>query len=81
MTTHEEVTAILKDELDYLVSSLEKGQSVLVRGGYIHRDYKSEVIDRHCDTLVDKLTSMGYGYTTNHGHGCRDYYFMKKIEL
>lgn len=81
MNTHEEISQILKDELERLVDYLEAGNTALVRGGYIHHDYVQKVIDRHCDTLVNKLISMGYSYTTNHGFGCRDFYFTKPIVL
>lgn len=80
-STHERETQILKDFVEKCKSSLEAGKSALVRGGYISHNYEDGVIDQNCGLIVDKLSSLGYTYTTNHGHGCRDYRFTKKIEL
>lgn len=81
MTTHEETTKILKDYINKCVAELEKGERCLVRGGYQWHTYNESIIDKHCSQIVQKLISLGYTYTTNHGHGCYDYWFTKKIEL
>jgi hypothetical protein len=39
------------------------------------------VVQQHANKIVDKLTSLGYIYTTNHGHGCKDWRFSKDFEL
>ena len=78
---HEERKKILKEFIDDSVSDIESGKRVLVRGGYIHGTEKERVIDRNCDIIVQKLSSMGYTYTTNHGFGCFDYWFSKPMEL
>jgi len=81
MTTHEETTEILKAEVEGLIESLEAGGEVLVRGGYTPYTDRDRILYRHCETIVQKLVSLGYTYTTNHGHGCKDYHFTKRIEL
>lgn len=81
MTEHEEITKILEDELVSIIEKLEKGESVLVRGGYVNHSYKDRTIDMHHQTLVSKLTALEYQYTSNHGHGCYDYHFTKPIKL
>jgi hypothetical protein len=81
MSTRETETQILKDHLATLIASLEKGESCSVSGGYITHEYKSNLIDKNCGKIVSKLVSLGYEYTTNHGFGCKDYRFTKKIEL
>lgn len=80
-TQHEKDTRILKDYVNKCVENLEKGEKELIRGGYINHSYKDSLIDSNCSKIVSKLSSLGYEYTTNHGHGCRDYWFSKKIEL
>ena len=81
MTSYEEIVKILQDEVERLAGILEKGGQVTVRGGYISHTYKESVIDRHCSSIVEKLSDLGYSYTTNHGHGCRDFHFTKQIKL
>ena len=81
MTTFERNTQILKDFIKGSTESLESGNSVCIRGGYINHSYEENIIDSNCSKIVEKLVSLGYEYTTNHGHGCRDYHFTKKIEL
>lgn len=80
-TRLEKETRILKEFIDKSVVSLDKGDSVLVSGGYIQHDDTARILDKHCSKIVNKLTSLGYEYTINHGFGCKDYRFMKKIEL
>lgn len=81
MTAFEEENKILKDFIIESVEKMEKGHVVYVTGGYIQHDYKARVLDANCSKIVTKLSSLGYSYTTNHGHGCKDYRFIKNIEL
>ena len=81
MTRHEEVSKILKDYLDRLIKNLEEGEPAYVKGGYLEHDDEASVIDANCSKIVTKLISLGYEYTTNHGYGCKDYTFLKPIEL
>ena len=80
-TEHEKVTEIITDYVKDCIKKLEAGQSVLVRGGYQWHTYKESIIDKHCHTIVQKLYGLGYRYTTNHGHGCYDYTFLKPINI
>lgn len=81
MTEHEKDTEILKTYVENIVEDLEAGNSRLITGGYIRHTYNENLIDVHCNKIVNKLIDLGYEYTTNHGHGCKDYRFTKKIEL
>lgn len=81
MTTLEKDTEILKTFIEESVQTLERGENVYVTGGYLNHCYKTRVLDEYCSKIVSKLSSLGYEYTTNHGHGCRDYKFSKKIDL
>lgn len=81
MTEQEQIKQILTEEVKSLIERLEQGREVLVRGGYIFHSYKERIIDRNCGNIVAKLVSLGYTYTSNHGHGCRDYHFTKNIEI
>ena len=81
MTTHEKDTQILKDCIERKVEDLEKGECAYVSGGYIQRGYEENVIDSNCYNIVQKLLELGYTYTSNHGFGCLDYRFTKKIVL
>jgi len=80
-TIHEETTEILKDYIEDCVNRLEKGNLVVVRGGYSNHTFKDIVIDKNYNKIVNKLVELGYEYTTNHGSGCYDYHFLKKIKL
>ena len=81
MSAVEEDTQILKDYIAEQVERLERGDYAYIRGGYNTHSYKDSVIDTNCARIVNKLSSLGYDYTTNHGYGCRDYKFSKPIEL
>ena len=81
MTTFEKDTQILKDFIATSVTELERGEPVHVSGGYIQRDYDRNLLDSNCSTIVKKLLELGYIYTSNHGFGCLDYRFTKKIAL
>lgn len=81
MTYHERVTKTLKDYIAESVEELESGGSVYVRGGYYTYNDRDAILNAHYHQIVQKLSSLGYTYTTNHGHGCYDYTFTKKIEL
>lgn len=81
MTEHEEISKTLKDEIKSLIERLEQGREVLVRSGYVAYTNRERIIYRYCETIVQKLISLGYSYSTNHGHGCKDYHFTKKIEI
>ena len=79
-STHSKETRVVQDFIDISVKSLEEGESVYVSGGYIQSGDK-RILDRNCDVIVNLLSSKGYTYTTNHGYGCRDYRFMKQLNL
>ena len=80
-TFHEQTTEILKEYVEDCIDRLEKGNLVVVRGGYNNHTFKDIVIDDNCNKIAAKLIELGYHYTTNHGHGCYDYHFLKKIKL
>lgn len=81
MSVVEEDTKILKDFIDESVERMEKGEYAYVTGGYCTYNHRDSVLNDHCDKIVNKLVSLGYEYTTNHGFGCKDYKFSKKIVL
>ena len=81
MTTFEQETKILKDYVAKCIEKLENGESVRLSGNYITHSYKDGVIDKNCNKIARKLSELGYEYTTNHGFGCLDYRFLKRIEL
>lgn len=81
MTTLEEETQILKDFITKAVETIEKGGKAYVTGNYCTYNHKDSVLDKHHQKLVNKLYSLGYESTTNHGHGCKDWAFMKPINL
>ena len=81
MSRHEEMTMILKEHIANGIEQMEKGDTFYVSGGYIKHTDRERVIDKNCDRIVSQLISKGYEYTTNHGHGCKDYEFFKPIEL
>ena len=76
-----EDTKILKDYVAAKVKTMEEGGYAYITGGYLQHSYDERLIDSHCSKIVSKLYSLGYECTTNHGHGCQDYKFSKKIEL
>ena len=76
-----EETQILKDFIAESVEKMDKGGVAYVSGNYCTYNHKDGVLDRHHQKLVSKLHSLGYESTTNHGHGCLDWRFTKKIEL
>jgi hypothetical protein len=83
-TTLERDTRILTNFINSSVETLEKGEATYVKDGYSY-DNKGgvydEIIQRHSNKIVAKLLSLGYEYTTNHGFGCKDWRFTKKITL
>jgi len=81
MTTHEQDTKILKNYIQKCIETIEKGDKAYIRGGYIQHTYEESLIDSNCDKIVEKLKSLGYEFSTNHGHGCFDYAFYKPINL
>ena len=81
MTDHEETTKILEEYIEECVTTLDKGSTVRVTGGYRVYNKKDTILQRYCETIVRKLSSLGYEYTTNHGFGCYDYIFSKPIKL
>lgn len=82
-TEHEKESIIVSDYLKSCIKEIEAGEKVHVTGGYLQTKYKEKILDNHCETIVRKLKSLGYVATTNHGFGCKDYFFTKplKIEL
>jgi hypothetical protein len=74
----------VKNFVQGCITSLEEENYAMVRSGYMGDnsggafDY---VVQQHANKIVDKLTSLGYIYTTNHGHGCKDWRFSKDFEL
>lgn len=81
MTTFEENKEILETYIKECIETLEKGECVYVKGGYLNHCYKTRLLDEYCSKIVAKLSDLGYEYTTNHGFGCRDYKFSKEIKL
>ena len=81
MTQFEKDTQVIQGYISNKIDALEQGNTVLVRGGYIHYTYEDRLIDSHCSSIVSKLLDLGYSYTSNHGYGCKDYRFTKKIIL
>ncbi len=81
LTHHEKIQAFLKAELAKMVVKLEKGNSVRLSKGYVVHSHEDKTLQDYCDKLVNKLHSLGYESTTNHGFGCYDWRFTKKIEL
>jgi len=80
-TIHEKETRICKEFIQESVETLKKGGTSYVSSGYIQRDSEKTILDRNARVIVDKLHSLGFTSTTNHGHGCYDWRFTKKIEL
>jgi hypothetical protein len=75
----EKVNAFIQD----CITSLEKGDYAYVKSGYDFRNdggCYDRTIQLSAVRIVDKLVSLGYRYTTNHGYGCRDWTFYKNIE-
>lgn len=74
----------VKDYLSDCIQSLESGDCAYVVSGY-HGDSKGGKYDRdvqrHAHKIVSKLSSLGYTYTTRHGHGCYDWIFEKDFQL
>jgi hypothetical protein len=77
-------TEKVKAFIDKCVEDLENGNYAYVckgyRGGSDGGKYDM-VIQSYAHKIVEKLTSLGYAHTTNHGHGCLDWNFYKEIEL
>jgi hypothetical protein len=81
MTTFEEDTQILQDYIAKSIETLDTGEPVYVKGGYISYNYRDKVLDSNCSTIVRHLLELGYTHTSSHGFGCLDYKFLKRIEL
>ncbi len=81
MTQIAEDTKILKEYVDRQIENIEKGDYAYITGGYLRHGHKDNLIESNCSTIVDKLQSLGYTATTNHGFGCLDYKFSKPIRL
>lgn len=81
MNEYEESKQVLEDYVKECVNQLEKGESVRITGGYQAYNRKDSILQRHYQLIVQKLSELGYKYTTNHGYGCYDYIFLKPIEL
>jgi len=74
----------VKDFTSKCISSLEKDNYAYVRSGYIGDNNGGKydtIIQIHANKIVDKLISLGYIYTTNHGYGCYDWSFTKDFEI
>jgi len=66
------------------VESLESGNYAYVCDGYIGNcsgGRYDHTIQLYSSKIVNKLISLGYKYTTKHGHGCKDWHFYKDIEI
>ena len=74
----------VRNYVEECIESLEKNNYAYVVSGYSGRSdggkYDHEV-QRHAQKIVAKLSSLGYTYTTNHGHGCYDWRFEKDFKL
>ena len=81
MTQFEKDTQVLQNCLANMVKTLDNGDSILVTGGYSRHGYEDRLIESNCSNIVSKLLDLGYAYTSNHGYGCLDYRFTKKITL
>ena len=74
----------LKDYVSTLIESLEKGDYAYVKNGYSKNSRGGAydgLFQTHSRKIVSKLVDLGYEYTTNHGYGCYDWTFCKKIDL
>ena len=74
----------VKDYVARCIESLEKHNYAVVCSGYSPNndgDRYDRVVQRHAHKIVDKLVSLGYIYTTNHGFGCYDWRFEKDFEI
>jgi len=76
---------LVKSYVDRCIANLEKGEYAYVCDGYSGNNREDSmyntVIQSYSNKIVSKLTSLKYKYTTNHGHGCKDWKFYKDIEL
>ena len=74
----------VKEFLDKCIKTIESGETAYIHSGYAHSsviDSYNSIIQEHSRDIVDKLYRLGYGCITNHGHGCYDWKFFKKIAL
>jgi len=74
----------VKAFVDKCIEDLENGNYAYVCKGYMggnDGDKYDNTIQSYAHKIIDKLTSLGYKYTTDHGHGCYDWKFYKEIEL
>jgi len=79
-----EDTKKLKDFIDKCVERMENNGYAYVSDGYSGGNNGGQydnLMQAHANKIVAKLVSLGYEYTTNHGHGCKDWSFSKKIDL
>tara|TARA_R110000803_G_C11946229_1_gene317135 strand:- start:243 stop:497 length:255 start_codon:yes stop_codon:yes gene_type:complete len=70
--------------VDRCVASLEKGDYAYICDGYqggSDGGKYDNTIQSYSSKIVNKLLSLGYIYTTNHGFGCKDWKFYKEIDL
>ena len=74
----------VRNYVEECIESLEKNNYAHVVSGYSGTSdggkYDHEV-QRHAQKIVAKLSSLGYTYTTRHGHGCYDWRFEKDFKL
>jgi hypothetical protein len=74
----------VRDYLARCIDTLEKDNYAYVCSGY---DGDSDggkydsAVQKHARKIVDKLVSLGYIYTTNHGFGCYDWSFQKDFQI
>jgi hypothetical protein len=74
----------VKGYLAQCIESLEKHNFASVCSGYSPTNdggRYDRAVQRHARKIVDKLVSLGYVYTTNHGFGCCDWRFEKDFEI
>ena len=74
----------VKDFTSTCIDTLEKSNYAYIVSGYIGDSsggMYDNIVQRYADKIVSKLVSLGYVYTTNHGHGCKDWSFSKDFVL
>ena len=80
-----EDTNKIKAFINRCIAELEVGEYARVVSGYASYKQDGSEYDRlfqeNADRIVSKLSSLGYKYTTRHGHGCREWNFFKEIPL
>lgn len=79
-----EDTKKIKAFIERSITAMNKGHYVYLCNGYSGDSSGGKydnVIQDNSNLILNKFLSLGYTYTTNHGHGCKDWKFSKKIEL